>query len=159
GFKVDSGEYKLMGLAPYGRPRYADLIREKLVDVKPDGSFRLNLRYFSFLHGQVMTGRAFETLFDGPRRSPEGPLTEREFDLAASVQQVTEEIMILMARTARRLTGESRLCLSGGVALNCVANGKLIEENIFDEIWVQPAAGDAGGALGAAMAVAVDRGA
>ncbi|HUZ39556.1 MAG TPA: carbamoyltransferase [Streptosporangiaceae bacterium] len=159
GFKVDSGEYKLMGLAPYGEPRYADLIRRKLIDVKPDGSFRLNLRYFEFLRGQVMTGRGFEKLFDGPRREPEGELTRREFDLAASVQLVTEEAVLRLARTARELTGESRLCLAGGVALNCVANGKIVADSLFDEIWVQPAAGDAGGALGAALAVAIDRGA
>jgi carbamoyltransferase len=151
GFKVDSGEYKLMGLAPYGRPVYAPLIRERLIDVKEDGSFRLDTRYFEFLYGQVMTGRAFEELFGGPRREPEGPLTEREFDLAASVQLVTEEVMLKLARTARRLTGERHLCLAGGVALNCVANGKIMEHGLFDEIWVQPAAGDAGGALGAAL--------
>ncbi|WP_326827468.1 carbamoyltransferase family protein [Streptomyces sp. NBC_01751] len=159
GFKVDSGEYKLMGLAPYGKPRYAGLIRERLIDIKPDGSFRLDMRHFAFLEGEVMTGRAFEKLFGGPRRNPEGPLTEREFDLAASVQEVTEEVMIRLARTARERTGESRLCLAGGVALNCVANGRVIEEGIFDEVWIQPAAGDAGGALGAALAVAADRGA
>ncbi|MEU7059065.1 carbamoyltransferase [Streptomyces sp. NPDC046197] len=159
GFKVDSGEYKLMGLAPYGRPRFADVIRRELIDIKPDGSFRLNMRYFAYLHGHVMTGRRFETLFGGPRRSPEGPLTDREFDLAASVQQVTEEVVLLLARTVRRLTGERRLCLAGGVALNCVANGKLAEQKVFDEIWVQPAAGDAGGALGAALSVAMERGA
>jgi carbamoyltransferase len=159
GFKVDSGEYKLMGLAPYGRPRYADVIREKLIDVRPDGSFRLDMRYFAFLRGRRMTGPAFDRLFGGPRRTPEGPLTQREFDLAASVQQVTEEVMIALARTARERTGERRLCLAGGVALNCVANGKLIEEGVFDEVWVQPAAGDAGGALGAALSVAQERGA
>lgn len=159
GFKVDSGEYKLMGLAPYGRPRYADLIRERLIDVKPDGSFRLNMRYFEYLRGQVMTGKGFERLFDGPRRTAEDTLTEREFDLAASVQQVTEEVMLRLARTARARTGESRLCLAGGVALNCVANGKIIDAEIFDEVWVQPAAGDAGGALGAAHVVAIERGA
>ncbi|MEV1146574.1 carbamoyltransferase [Micromonospora sp. NPDC049799] len=159
GFKVDSGEYKLMGLAPYGEPRYADLIRERLIDVKPDGSFRLNMRYFEFLRGQVMTGRGFERLFGGPRREPEGELTRREFDLAASVQLVTEEVVLALALTARELTGESRLCLAGGVALNCVANGKIVAGSLFDEVWVQPAAGDAGGALGAALAVAMDRGA
>lgn len=159
GFKVDSGEYKLMGLAPYGEPRYADLIRERLIDVKPDGSFRLNMRYFEFLRGQVMTGRGFEKLFGGPRREPEGELTRREFDLAASVQLVTEEVVLKLARTARERTGESRLCLAGGVALNCVANGKIVAGSLFDEIWIQPAAGDAGGALGAALAVAIDRGA
>jgi carbamoyltransferase len=159
GFKVDSGEYKLMGLAPYGRPRYADLIRERLIDIKPDGSFRLNMRYFEYLRGQVMTGRGFEKLFGGPRREPEGELTRREFDLAASVQLVTEEVVLKLARAARSLTGESRLCMAGGVALNCVANGKIVADSIFDDVWVQPAAGDAGGALGAALAVAMDRGA
>ncbi|MEU6072773.1 carbamoyltransferase [Micromonospora sp. NPDC047074] len=159
GFKVDSGEYKLMGLAPYGKPRYAELIRQRLIDVKPDGSFHLDMRYFAYLRGQVMTGRAFEKLFGGPRRTPEGPLTEREFDLAASVQQVTEDVMLRLARTARERTGESTLCLAGGVALNCVANGKIVDSGIFDEVWIQPAAGDAGGALGAALAVAMERGA
>lgn len=159
GFKVDSGEYKLMGLAPYGTPRYADLIRERLIDIKPDGSFRLNMRYFEYLRGQVMTGRAFEKLFGGPRRTPEGPLTERQFDLAASIQQVTEEVMLRLARTARERTGESALCLAGGVALNCVANGKIVEDEVFDDVWIQPAAGDAGTALGAALTVAMARGA
>ncbi|WP_228122287.1 carbamoyltransferase family protein [Saccharothrix syringae] len=154
GFKVDSGEYKLMGLAPYGRPTYAPLIRERLVDVKPDGSFRLDTAMFEFLRGRVMTGRAFEELFGGPRREPEGPLTEREFDLAASVQQVTEEIMLGLATAARERTGEANLCLAGGVALNCVANGKIVARELFDEVWVQPAAGDAGGALGAALLAA-----
>ncbi|GAA1042753.1 carbamoyltransferase [Streptomyces murinus] len=152
GFKVDSGEYKLMGLAPYGTPRYAPLIRQRLIDVKPDGSFRLDLRYFTFQYGRTMVGRAFEELFDGPRRAPEGPLTEREFDLAASVQQVTEEVLLRLARTALRRTGERRLCLAGGVALNCVANGRLLADGGCEQIWVQPAAGDAGGALGAALA-------
>ncbi|MFJ8312111.1 MULTISPECIES: carbamoyltransferase [unclassified Streptomyces] len=159
GFKVDSGEYKLMGLAPYGKPRFAPLIRERLIDIKPDGTFRLDVRYFEYLRGRVMTGRAFEELFGGPRRQPEGPLTEREFDLAASVQQVTEDVVVRLARTARELTGESRLCMAGGVALNCVANGKVVEQAGIDELWVQPAAGDAGGALGAALAVAHGRGA
>jgi carbamoyltransferase len=159
GFKVDSGEYKLMGLAPYGEPRYADLIRERLIDIKPDGSFHMDMRYFEYLRGHVMTGRAFEKLFGGPRRTPEGPLTRREFDLAASVQTVTEEVLVRMARTARERTGESALCMAGGVALNCVANGKIVDSGIFDDLWVQPAAGDAGGALGAAMAVAMARGA
>ncbi|WP_305788047.1 carbamoyltransferase family protein [Symbioplanes lichenis] len=159
GFKVDSGEYKLMGLAPYGRPRYAEVIRKTLIDVRPDGSFRLDLRYFEYLRGRTMTGPAFERLFGGPRRSPESPLTEREFDLAASVQQVTEEVMLGLARHARERTGERRLCLAGGVALNCVANGRIADEGIFDELWIQPAAGDAGGALGAALAVAAERGA
>jgi carbamoyltransferase len=158
GFKVDSGEYKLMGLAPYGRPVYAPLIREHLIDVKADGSFRLNMRYFDFLQGEKMIGPAFERLLGGPRRMPEGPLTEREFDLAASVQQVTEEVVIALARTAQRMTGETKLCLAGGVALNCVANGRLVREGVFEEVWVQPAAGDAGGALGAALGVAARRG-
>ncbi|MFE9017934.1 carbamoyltransferase [Streptomyces sp. NPDC007808] len=159
GFKVDSGEYKLMGLAPYGTPRYAPLIRERLIDVKPDGSFRLDLRHFTFQYGQTMVGRAFEELFDGPRRTPESPLTEREFDLAASVQQVTEEVMLRLARTALERTGERRLCLAGGVALNCVANGRILADGGCDEVWVQPAAGDAGGALGAALAESHRRGA
>ncbi|MGK4580724.1 carbamoyltransferase family protein [Kitasatospora sp. HPMI-4] len=154
GFKVDSGEYKLMGLAPYGTPRFAPLIRERLIDVKPDGTFRLNLRYFEYLRGRVMTGAAFERLFGGPRRLPEGPLTEREFDLAASIQLVTEDVMVRLARTALELTGERRLCLAGGVALNCVANGRIAERSGVEELWVQPAAGDAGGALGTALAVA-----
>ncbi|MGW0504762.1 carbamoyltransferase family protein [Micromonospora sp. NPDC003241] len=159
GFKVDSGEYKLMGLAPYGVPRYADVIRQHLIDVKDDGSFRLNMRNFEFLRGRVMTGRGFERLFGGPRREPESPLTEREFDLAASVQLVTEEVVTRLARTARELTGETNLCLAGGVALNCVANGKVVRERLFDSVWVQPAAGDAGGALGAALMVATESGA
>jgi carbamoyltransferase len=159
GFKVDSGEYKLMGLAPYGTPRYEQLIRDELIDLKPDGSFRLDMKYFEYLRGQVMTGRGFEQLFGGSRRAAESPLTEREFDLAASVQKVTEDAIVRLARTARERTGESRLCLAGGVALNCVANGKVIEAGLFDEVWVQPAAGDAGGALGSALAVAIERGA
>ncbi len=159
GFKVDSGEYKLMGLAPYGTPRYAKLIRDELIDLKSDGSFRLNMRNFEYLRGRVMTGDGFERLFGGPRRQPEASLTEREFDLAASVQKVTEEAMLGLARTARERTGERYLCLAGGVALNCVANGVVAEAGIFDEVWIQPAAGDAGGALGAALAVAAERGA
>jgi carbamoyltransferase len=151
GFKVDSGEYKLMGLAPYGKPRYAPVIRDRLIDVKPDGSFRLDTRCFEFLYGQVMTGRRFEALFDGPRRQPEAPLTEREFDLAASIQQVTEDVMVKLAATACELTGDRKLCMAGGVALNCVANGRIVTDEIVDELWVQPAAGDAGGALGAAL--------
>jgi carbamoyltransferase len=159
GFKVDSGEYKVMGLAPYGVPRYEKLIREELIDLKPDGSFRLNMKYFEYLRGQVMTGRGFEKLFAGPRRQPESPLTQREFDLAASVQKVTEEAVLRLARSARERTGETKLCLAGGVALNCVANGKVVQDGIFEEVWVQPAAGDAGGALGAALAVATEHGA
>ncbi len=159
GFKVDSGEYKLMGLAPYGTPRFADVIRRELIDIKPDGSFHLNMRYFEYLKGEVMTGRAMEGLFGIRRRLPEAQLTVEQFDLAASIQQVTEEVVLKLGRTARRLTGESRLCLAGGVALNCVANGKLAEAGVFDELWIQPAAGDAGGALGAAMLTAIERGA
>lgn len=159
GFKVDSGEYKLMGLAPYGTPRYEQQIRDDLIDLKPDGSFRLNLRYFEYLRGQVMTGGEFERLFRGPRRPPEGPLTQREFDLAASIQKVTEDAVIRLGRAARERTDEKHLCMAGGVALNCVANGKLIEQGLFDEVWIQPAAGDAGGSLGAALAVAAGRGA
>jgi carbamoyltransferase len=159
GFKVDSGEYKLMGLAPYGQPRYEDVIRRELIDVKSDGSFRLDVDRFEFLYGQVMTGRAFEQLFGIERRRPEDRLTEEHFDLAASIQRVTEDVMLRLSRTAHRMTGEKRLCLAGGVALNCVANGKILREGLFDELWTQPAAGDAGGALGAALAVAIDRGA
>jgi carbamoyltransferase len=155
GFKVDSGEYKLMGLAPYGEPRYADLIRQELVNLRPDGSFTLNMRYFEYLRGQRMVGKAFEKLFGGPVRDPESPLTQRECDLAASVQQVTEQIVSGLANRAVELTGERNLCLAGGVALNCVANGVLSRSGRFDDIWVQPAAGDAGCALGAALTVAV----
>jgi carbamoyltransferase len=154
GFKVNSGEYKLMGLAPYGKPRFADLIRERLIDLKSDGSFRLDMRYFGFADGLRMTNRAFEKLFGGPPRLPEDIITEREMDLAASIQQVTEEIVLGMARTAREITGSPRLCMAGGVALNCVANGAILRERIFEEVWVQPASGDAGGALGAALFVA-----
>lgn len=155
GFKVDSGEYKLMGLAPYGQPRYAEEIRRELVNIRPDGSFTLNMRYFEYLRGQRMVGSAFEQLFGGPIRDPESPLTQRECDLAASVQQVTEEIVSGLANRAAELTGERNLCLAGGVALNCVANGVLSRSGRFDDIWVQPAAGDAGCALGAALTVAV----
>lgn len=151
GFKVDSGEYKLMGLAPYGEPRYVDTILSHLIDVKPDGSFRLDWTKFEFIKGQVMTGDAFEQLFGGPRRLPEAPLTEREFDLAASVQKVTEIVVSRLAKTAHELTGETSLCMAGGVALNCVANGVISRERTFDRLWVQPAAGDAGGSLGAAL--------
>jgi carbamoyltransferase len=151
GFKVNSGEYKLMGLAPYGQPRYADRIREKLIYVKPDGSYRLDMDYFAYLDAGSMVSQAFCELFDGPARAPESPITRREMDLAASIQQVTEEVVLGLARHARELTGERHLCLAGGVALNCVANGLLLRERIFDGIWIQPAAGDAGGALGAAL--------
>jgi carbamoyltransferase len=151
GFKVNSGEYKLMGLAPYGRPRYAGRIREHLIDVRIDGSYRLDMSCFGWLDGMAMPGPRFADLFDGPARQPETPITRREMDLAASIQQVTEEIVLRTARHLRRLSGERNLVLAGGVALNCVANGKLAAAGIFDGIWVQPAAGDAGGALGAAL--------
>jgi carbamoyltransferase len=153
GFKVNSGEYKLMGLAPYGEPRYADLILEKLVDLREDGSLAMDLRYFDYCAGLTMTGKEMERLFGGPPRSPEAMITQREMDLAASIQRVTEEAVLRMARTARRLTGARALCLAGGVALNCVANGKLLRSGIFDDIFIQPAAGDAGGAVGAALFV------
>jgi carbamoyltransferase len=152
GFRVNSGEYKLMGLAPYGEPRYVDVIRKELIDLRDDGSFRLNMEYFTFATGLTMTGRRFAKLFGGPRRAPEAELTQREMDLARSVQVVIEEAMLRMAAHAHQTTGERRLCLAGGVALNCVANGRLLREGPFDEIWIQPAAGDAGGALGAALA-------
>lgn len=151
GFRVNSGEYKLMGLAPYGVPKYADIIKERLIDLKADGSFALNLDYFNFCQGLTMTNDAFASLFSGPARQPEARITQREMDLAASIQAVTEEIVIRMARTAKELTGKKFLCLAGGVALNCVANGELLREGIFKDIWVQPASGDAGGALGAAL--------
>lgn len=151
GFKVDSGEYKLMGLAPYGKPVHADRILAELIDVKPDGSFRLDWSKFEFIQGEVMTGAAFEHLFGGPRRLPEAPLTEREFDLAASVQKVTELVVSRLAQTARELTGERNLCMAGGVALNCVANGVVSRQRTFERLWIQPAAGDAGGSLGAAL--------
>jgi carbamoyltransferase len=153
GFKVNSGEYKLMGLAPYGEPKYAGLIREKLVHVCEDGSIRLDMDYFDFADRLRMTGAAFERLFGGPARAPESKLTQREMDLARSIQDVTEEIVLKMARHVRKATGARTLCMAGGVALNCVANGRLVEQGIFDDIWIQPAAGDAGGAVGAALAV------
>jgi carbamoyltransferase len=151
GFKVNSGEYKVMGLAPYGEPKYADLIRDHLIDIKEDGSFHLDMSYFNYCTGLTMTNHRFDELFGGPRRAAEGQLTQREMDLAASVQAVTEEVVIKLARGIRKSTGLKNLCLAGGVALNCVANGKLLRENIFENIWIQPAAGDAGGALGAAL--------
>ena len=151
GFRVNSGEYKLMGLAPYGEPRYVDTILEHLIDLRADGSYRLHADAFTFPVGLRMTGRRFETLFGGPAREPEGPLTQREMDLARSVQAVVEEAVLRMARHVHAETGEANLCLAGGVALNCVANGRLLREGPFERIWVQPAAGDAGGALGAAL--------
>jgi len=153
GFKVNSGEYKLMGLAPYGDPKYSELILEKLIDLKEDGSFRLDLSYFPYCHKTVMTDSKFEKLFGGPARKPESPLTQREMDIAASIQSVTEEIMLRAARHVHRQTGMRNLVLAGGVALNCVGNGRVLYEGPFDNIWIQPAAGDAGGALGAALFV------
>ena len=152
GFKVNSGEYKVMGLAPYGEPRFAKVIKDHLIDIKEDGSFHLDMSYFNYCTGLTMTNERFDALFGGPPRTAEGQLTQREMDLAASIQAVTEEVVIKLARGVRKSTGQRNLCLAGGVALNCVANGKLLRENIFDNIWVQPAAGDAGGALGAALA-------
>jgi carbamoyltransferase len=152
GFRINSGEYKLMGLAPYGEPKFADAIRRELLDVKPDGSFWLNLDYFNFLRGTTMTNEKFHALFGGPPRGPEGKITQRQMDVARSIQLVTEEIMVRLACHAREVTGQKNLCLAGGVALNCVANGIILREKIFEKIWIQPAAGDAGGALGAALA-------
>jgi carbamoyltransferase len=153
GFKVNSGEYKVMGLAPYGEPRYVDTILEKLVRLEEDGSFKLDMRYFNYLHGLTMTNGAFDRLFGGPPRKPESPVTQREMDLAASIQVVTEEIMLRMARHVHRETGLANLCLAGGVALNCVGNGRLLREGPFARLWIQPAAGDAGGALGVALVI------
>ena len=152
GFKINSGEYKLMGLAPYGEPQFADAIRRELIDIKPDGSFWLNLDYFNFLRGTTMTNGKFYKLFGGPPRAPEEKIEQRHMDVARSIQIVTEEIMLKLARHAREITGQKNLCLAGGVALNCVANGIILRERIFENIWIQPAAGDAGGALGAALA-------
>lgn len=151
GFKVNSGEYKVMGLAPYGEPKFVNLIFDELMDLRDDGSFRLNMKYFNYCQGLTMTSPAFDRLFGGPPRKPESALTQREMDLARSIQDVTEEVVLRMARHVRRETGERYLCLAGGVALNCVANGKLLRAGIFDDIWIQPAAGDSGGALGAAL--------
>ena len=153
GFKVNSGEYKLMGLAPYGEPKYFDLILEKLIDLREDGSFAMDMRYFNYCQGFTMTSAAFDDLFGGPPRKPESLITQREMDMAASIQAVTEQIVLRMAKTAKHLTGSNYLCLAGGVALNCVANGKLLRAGLFDDIWIQPAAGDAGGALGSALFV------
>ena len=151
GFRVNSGEYKVMGLAPYGEPIYKDLILNELMDLREDGSFRMDMRYFNYCQGLTMTSQRFHKLFGGPPRKPESRLTQREMDLARSVQDVVEEVVLRMARYIRRESGERYLCLAGGVALNCVANGKLLREGIFDDIWIQPAAGDAGGSLGAAL--------
>jgi carbamoyltransferase len=152
GFRINSGEYKLMGLAPYGEPAFADVIRRELIEVKSDGSFRLNLDYFDFLRGTTMTNGKFHALFGGPPRGPEEKIERRHMDVARSIQLVTEEIMLKLARHAREVTGSKNLCLAGGVALNCVANGLILREKIFERLWIQPAAGDAGGALGAALA-------
>src|SRR6266436_924762 len=151
GFKVNSGEYKVMGLAPYGAPKYAQLIKDHLIDIREDGSFSLNMQYFNYCTGLTMTNRKFDELFGGPPRPPESWLTQREMDLAASVQAVTEEVVIKLARGIAKLTGQKNLCMAGGVALNCVANGKLLREKVFEKIWIQPASGDAGGAIGAAL--------
>jgi carbamoyltransferase len=153
GFKPNSGEYKLMGLAPYGEPKYADRILAEIVALAEDGSFRLNLDYFDYVAGLKMTSSAMDALFDGPARTPESPLTQREMDIAASCQKVTEEILLRMAHTAHRETGMKNLCLAGGVALNCVGNGRILREGPFEKLWIQPAAGDAGGAVGVALAV------
>ncbi len=153
GFRVNSGEYKIMGLAPYGEPKYVQKIYDHLIDLKEDGSFKMNQDYFDYCAGLTMTKGRFDNLFDGPPRKPETKVTQREMDLARSVQEVTEEIMMRMARHVKKVTGEKYLCLAGGVALNCVANGKILRSGIFDDIWIQPAAGDAGGALGAAYIV------
>ena len=153
GFRVNSGEYKLMGLAPYGEPVYVDLIRSNVIDVKKDGTFMLNMDYFNFTTGLTMTSSKFHKLFDGPPREAESEITQREMDLARSIQVVTEEIVLKLGATVRSDTGCENLCMAGGVALNCVANGKLTQEGIFKDIWIQPAAGDAGGAVGAALAV------
>lgn len=153
GFRVNSGEYKLMGLAPYGEPKFHDLILNELLDLKEDGSFRLNMRYFPYGYKTVMVDRRFERLFGSPVRKPEGPITEHTMDVAASIQSVTEEIMLRMARNVHQETGMKNLVLAGGVALNCVGNGRVLRESPFENIWVQPAAGDAGGALGAALFV------
>ncbi|HWY76684.1 MAG TPA: carbamoyltransferase C-terminal domain-containing protein, partial [Verrucomicrobiae bacterium] len=145
------GEYKVMGLAPYGEPKYAGVILEKLVDLKADGSLAMDMRYFNYCQGLTMTGPEFARLFGGPARNPEGMITQREMDMAASIQKVTEEVVLRMAKTAREMTGSKYLCLAGGVALNCVANGVLLRSGIFEDIWIPPPAGDAGGALGAAL--------
>lgn len=151
GFKVNSGEYKVMGLAPYGEPKYVDLIMNELIDLKEDGSFRMNMKYFNYCVGLTMTNRKFDKLFGGPARKPESQVTQKEMDLARSVQDVTEEIMMRMARHVHQQTGQKNLVLAGGCALNCVANGKILQEGPFEKIWIQPAAGDAGGALGSAL--------
>ncbi len=151
GFRVNSGEYKVMGLAPYGEPKYVNDILDNIMDLKEDGSFRLNMKYFNYCQGLTMTSGKFHKLFGGPPRTPESELTQKEMDLARSVQEITETVMLRWAQHVKKETGEKNLCLAGGVALNCVGNGKILRENIFENIWIQPAAGDAGGALGAAL--------
>ncbi|MBC8375075.1 MAG: carbamoyltransferase [FCB group bacterium] len=151
GFRVNSGEYKLMGLAPYGNPRYVDIIKEKLIDLKDDGSFKMNMKYFNFAAGLTMTNKKFAALFNGPARKPESDISQREMDIARSIQEVSEEILLKMVRHVHKQTNKSNLVLAGGVALNCVGNGRILREGPFDNIWIQPAAGDAGGALGAAL--------
>jgi carbamoyltransferase len=153
GFKVDSGEYKVMGLAPYGEPKYVALIKDKLLEILDDGSFKINHEYFGYAHRLRMTNGAFDALFGGPARVPETPLTQKEMDLARSVQAVIEEVMVKIARHLRRETGMKRLCMAGGVALNCVANGTIMRDGVFEDIWIQPAAGDAGSAVGVALAI------
>jgi len=153
GFKVNSGEYKVMGLAPYGEPKYVKLIMDHLIDLKEDGSFRMDMRYFNYLGGLTMTNDKFADLFGGPARKSETKLTQKEMDIAASLQVATEEVMLRMSRHVRRLTGMKNLCLAGGVALNCVGNGKILKEKVFDKVWIQPAAGDAGGAAGVALCI------
>jgi carbamoyltransferase len=153
GFRVNSGEYKLMGLAPYGEPKYADLIRERLIDIKADGSFHMDMAYFDYATGLTMTNSRFDDLFGGPPRQPESVVTQKQMDIAASIQLVTEDIVLKLGETIHAETGADRLCLAGGVALNCVANGRLLREGPFSDIWIQPAAGDAGGAIGAAVSV------
>jgi carbamoyltransferase len=151
GFRVNSGEYKVMGLAPYGDPKYVDAILDHIIDLREDGSFRLDQRYFNYCSGLTMTSRRFHKLLGGPPRQPESPVTQREMDLARSIQVVTEEVMLRMAKHLHETTGEKNLCLAGGVALNCVGNGRILRESPFENLWIQPAAGDAGGALGAAL--------
>ncbi|HYQ70944.1 MAG TPA: carbamoyltransferase N-terminal domain-containing protein, partial [Gammaproteobacteria bacterium] len=153
GFRVNSGEYKLMGLAPYGEPKYVDLILERLIDLKTDGTFRLNMEYFNYATGLTMTNRRFADLFGGPARTPETAIAQKEMDIARSIQEVTEEVVLRLTRTVHRELGSDYLCLAGGVALNCVANGRILREGPYKDIWIQPAAGDAGGALGAALVV------
>ncbi len=153
GFKVNSGEYKIMGLAPYGEPKYVSLIKDKLIEICEDGSLRLNQEYFAYSQGLRMTNKVFDKLFGGPPREPESKLTQREMDLARSIQEITEEVVLKMAHFARQETGSRKLCMAGGVALNCVANGRLLRSGLFDDIWIQPAAGDAGGAVGIALAI------